>query len=232
MSDDSPADAIQGAAAWLRAILKSIDENGKWSYRNFDVDVDVEIPVARARVLPPWHRVVDNEAKHPALLTLITKRMRTEQDQLMFVDLEGVNRSRSQARLPLCSCRCRPAQSFTNLVDSPPAQGKGIRPHHATVFFDIRNDSDALHARFGVYVAGIIDLPVMGYATRNPRGKNVNGLAKCIERDLPPTSQAGRSPSSPATSLCTRGRREGSMKSSLKRPMADKILKYCHRSKT
>lgn len=53
------------------------------------------------------------------------------------------------------------------------------------VFFDVRNDSDALHTHFGVHVAGIIDLQVLEYATRRPRGGFVNGLAKCIEKDLP-----------------------------------------------
>ncbi|OAG36277.1 hypothetical protein AYO21_09519 [Fonsecaea monophora] len=45
--------------------------------------------------------VVDNEAKIDALVTLVTKRMRVEQAQLTFVDLEGVNLT----------------QSLTNLVD-------------------------------------------------------------------------------------------------------------------
>jgi exonuclease 3'-5' domain-containing protein 1 len=142
--------------------------------------------------------IVDDEAKLHALLTLITKRMRAEQDQLMFVDLEGVNLSRSgtiaimQLLMPpspvvyLIDVHRLEAKAF----DHSTADGTSLQtvlesPNIFKVFFDIRNDSDALHAHFGVNVAGIIDLQVIEYATRNPRGKYVNGLAKCIEKDLP-----------------------------------------------
>lgn len=52
------------------------------------------------------------------------------------------------------------------------------------VFFDVRNDSDALYAQYRVLLAGVIDLQLMELVSRK-RGKvYVNGLAKCIERDL------------------------------------------------
>jgi exonuclease 3'-5' domain-containing protein 1 len=51
------------------------------------------------------------------------------------------------------------------------------------VFFDIRNDSDALFGLFGVRVAGIEDVQLMELASRNFPKRFINGLAKCIERD-------------------------------------------------
>lgn len=34
------------------------------------------------------------------------------------------------------------------------------------VFFDVRNDSDALYHHFNISLAGVVDLQVMEYATR------------------------------------------------------------------
>ncbi|KAF7890495.1 hypothetical protein EAF00_008810 [Botryotinia globosa] len=52
------------------------------------------------------------------------------------------------------------------------------------VFFDVRNDSDALYAHFGVALQGVEDIQLMESATRvttSPR-KYLNGLARCIEQ--------------------------------------------------
>ncbi len=51
------------------------------------------------------------------------------------------------------------------------------------VFFDIRNDSDALYSLYDVHVRGIWDLQLMELASRSSQKKCVNGLARCIERD-------------------------------------------------
>ncbi|KAL2168304.1 hypothetical protein VTG60DRAFT_169 [Thermothelomyces hinnuleus] len=56
------------------------------------------------------------------------------------------------------------------------------------VFFDVRNDSDALYSHFGVRLEGVVDLQLMELATRpapavRPPNVFVSGLAKCIERD-------------------------------------------------
>lgn len=49
------------------------------------------------------------------------------------------------------------------------------------VFFDIRNDSDALFSHYGVRVQGIEDVQLMELATRGGSKRLVNGLARCIE---------------------------------------------------
>ncbi|OBT72183.1 hypothetical protein VF21_10532 [Pseudogymnoascus sp. 05NY08] len=54
------------------------------------------------------------------------------------------------------------------------------------VFFDVRNDSAALHGNFAVSLAGIHDIQLMELATRTrPRSKKfLHGLARCITSDL------------------------------------------------
>ena len=93
------------------------------------------------------------------------------------------------------------------------------------VFFDIRNDSDALHAHYDINVAGVIDLQLIEYATRNPRGRFVNGLAKCITYDLPSipgwtaTKDKGRRLFAPEAG--------GRYEVFLERPMSQEIINYC-----
>lgn len=53
------------------------------------------------------------------------------------------------------------------------------------VFFDVRNDSDALFSHFKIHLAGVQDIQLMELATRNYSKKYVKGLAKCIEKDAP-----------------------------------------------
>jgi exonuclease 3'-5' domain-containing protein 1 len=52
------------------------------------------------------------------------------------------------------------------------------------VFFDVRNDSDALFSHFGISLSGIHDIQLMELATRPYQRRYVSGLAKCIERDI------------------------------------------------
>lgn len=51
------------------------------------------------------------------------------------------------------------------------------------VFFDIRNDSDALFSLYGIRVQGIEDVQLMELASRSFSKRCVHGLAKCIEKD-------------------------------------------------
>ena len=141
--------------------------------------------------------IVDNETKLKTLLAHITRCVWEQEDQLVFIELEGVNLSRfgkiaiMQMLLPpspivyLIDVHVLGPEAFEVIAEATSL--KSILESKITykVFFDIRNDSDALYAHFGVSVAGVIDLQVLEYATRQPRGKFVNGLAKCIEKDLP-----------------------------------------------
>ncbi|KAK7943760.1 uncharacterized protein PG986_012873 [Apiospora aurea] len=53
------------------------------------------------------------------------------------------------------------------------------------VFFDVRNDSGALFSHYSIRLRGVADLQLMELAARSYGSRRfVNGLAKCIERDL------------------------------------------------
>lgn len=54
------------------------------------------------------------------------------------------------------------------------------------VFFDVRNDSDALFAHFGVALQGMEDVQLMESATRTTTAsrKFLSGLAKCVEQNV------------------------------------------------
>ncbi|KIW33340.1 uncharacterized protein PV07_00197 [Cladophialophora immunda] len=52
------------------------------------------------------------------------------------------------------------------------------------VFFDVRNDSDALHYHFNIALQGVKDVQLMENASRRYGSKRLlNGLARCIEID-------------------------------------------------
>ena len=70
-------------------------------------------------------------------------------------------------------------------------RGKSLKdiPHDAKipkVFFDVRDDSDALFSHFGVELHGVEDVQLMESATRRTTVSRgfVSGLAKCIENKL------------------------------------------------
>lgn len=62
------------------------------------------------------------------------------------------------------------------------------------MFFDVRNDSDALFSLYGISLAGVQDLQLMELATKRQgrSTKYVCGLAKCIERDVQMTAEQKR----------------------------------------
>ncbi|KAF2003601.1 hypothetical protein P154DRAFT_589919 [Amniculicola lignicola CBS 123094] len=72
-------------------------------------------------------------------------------------------------------------------LPTPPPTLKYILedPHIPKIFFDVRNDSDALYSHFGVKLQGIQDLQLMELAQRiNVSRQYLSGLAKCIDRHL------------------------------------------------
>ena len=58
-------------------------------------------------------------------------------------------------------------------------------PSIQKVFFDVRNDSDALFAHFQITLDGVQDLQGMELAARVGSKKLFSGLAKCIENHSP-----------------------------------------------
>ncbi|KAB8346002.1 hypothetical protein FH972_023054 [Carpinus fangiana] len=115
----------------------------------------------------------------------------------LYMDLEGISLSRDGS---ICIIQVYlPTESHAYLIDicgldsaafsTPCSTHETLKSvlEDATipkVFFDVRNDSDALHAHFRVKLAGVQDLQVMEVATRPlNRRRNVNGLARCIKHD-------------------------------------------------
>jgi exonuclease 3'-5' domain-containing protein 1 len=114
----------------------------------------------------------------------------------LYVDLEGNNLSRL-GTLSLVTVLVGPGEKVylidvttlgRDAFDVAGSDGRSLRSilessEIIKVFFDIRNDSDALYSLYGVHVRGIWDLQLMELASRNFQKRCVNGLAKCIERD-------------------------------------------------
>ncbi|KAK4502453.1 hypothetical protein PRZ48_005878 [Zasmidium cellare] len=57
-------------------------------------------------------------------------------------------------------------------------------PNIIKVFFDVRNDSDALYSLYGIHLKAVEDIQLFEFASRTYDKRYVNGLAKCIERHL------------------------------------------------
>ena len=121
----------------------------------------------------------------------------------MYIDLEGVNLCRDGSisiltllidtdtpttRVYLIDVHTLGAQAFNTAGMKHNKTLKDILEDAEIpkVFFDVRNDSDALFAHFGVALQGIEDVQLMESATRNTTAsrKSLNGLAKCIETNI------------------------------------------------
>lgn len=116
----------------------------------------------------------------------------------LYIDLEGNSLSR-EGTLSLITLLVEPRHTVhliddTGLGDdaftTTGSTGRTIKQileskEVCKVFFDIRNDSDALYSLHGVRVRGIEDLQLMELASRISWRKYVNGLAECIDRDAP-----------------------------------------------
>ena len=97
------------------------------------------------------------------------------------------------------------------------------------VFFDVRNDSDALFSLYGIRLAGTTDLQLMELAARNDGRKWLRGLKTCIERHSGMTAnemyewltgkEKGRELFAPESG--------GSYEVFSQRPLREEVWKYC-----
>ncbi|KAI9774098.1 MAG: hypothetical protein M1840_005191 [Geoglossum simile] len=97
------------------------------------------------------------------------------------------------------------------------------------VFFDIRNDSDALFSHYQISVNCIQDLQLMELATRTFSRRYVNSLAKCIERDSTMTTAEKRDwrRIKDSTSRLYDPKQGGRCQVFNDRPILPDILRYC-----
>lgn len=115
----------------------------------------------------------------------------------IYIDLEGVNLSRHGTisilqlyihptnKVYLIDVLVLKEKCFSTPATVGPLTLKDILESKSTpkVFFDVRNDSDALYSHFQIKLAGVVDLQLWELAARPFAGKYVKGLAKCIEND-------------------------------------------------
>ena len=160
----------------------------------------------------------------------------------LYIDLEGNNLSRS-GTLSLLTILVEPRRTIY-LIDVTTLGREAFTTASSNqrtlqyilesndiikVFFDIRNDSDALFGLYGIRVAGIQDLQLMELAARRSSKRCVNGLARCIEQD----AQLGIAEQRTWKAVKERGRdlfapeRGGSYAVFDTRPLSDDMKKYC-----
>ncbi|KAJ6190332.1 hypothetical protein N7519_000353 [Penicillium mononematosum] len=102
-------------------------------------------------------------------------------------------------------------------------------PSIPKVFFDVRNDSDALFSHYQIELSGVQDLQLMELATRRFSKRRVNGLGKCIENDAGMTADERAS----WKAFKHKGREMfapecgGSYEVFNTRPLSDEIRQYC-----
>ncbi|KAJ6005731.1 hypothetical protein N7451_003675 [Penicillium sp. IBT 35674x] len=119
----------------------------------------------------------------------------------LYIDIEGVNLSRTgsisimqifvlpQRRIYLVDIHVLKDEAFSQQGPSGITLRSVLEsPSIPKVFYDVRNDSDALFAHYHISLDGIQDLQLMELATRKFSKRYVTGLGKCIEHDAQMTS--------------------------------------------
>jgi exonuclease 3'-5' domain-containing protein 1 len=160
----------------------------------------------------------------------------------LYIDLEGIKLSRSGS-VSLIGLYVAP-QSKSYIVDvhilgrdvfsttnNAGCTLKSILESRTIpkVFFDIRNDSDALYSHYQISVNGIIDLQLLELALRQGSKNYVAGLAKCIEKDSPVPDATKRSwrYMKDTVGRLYDPKRGGSYEVFNERPIRQEILQYC-----
>jgi exonuclease 3'-5' domain-containing protein 1 len=149
--------------------------------------------------------IVDNPPQITKLqdhIDLISQRKSAE--PFIYIDLEGNNLSRS-GTISILTILLNGSKSSNNtnskqvyLIDvhklgvqafnTTASDGKNLRgilqdDNISKVFFDVRNDADALFAHYQVKLRGVEDIQLMESASRKTthHRRLLNGLARCIE---------------------------------------------------
>ena len=176
----------------------------------------------------------------PALETLLNETKNLPNDPpSFFIDIEGVKLGR-HGTISIISMYVTPTKTIY-LVDVR-ALGKSAfsttnsslkgffeSSNIRKVFFDIRNDSDALFSLYQVSVDGIEDLQLMELATRKGRKDFVADLAKCINVDcaMPTAAKAEWQRTKEHATGMFDPKRGGSYEVFNERPVKPEIVQYC-----
>jgi len=114
----------------------------------------------------------------------------------LFLDLEGVSLGR-QGTISILQILVPPSRTvylldvhlLGNLIFSTKSNtGTTLKDilessKYPKVFFDVRNDSDALYAHYSVELNSVIDIQLLEFGTRPRAGRFLKGLAKSITED-------------------------------------------------
>ena len=160
----------------------------------------------------------------------------------IYIDLEGDHLSR-HGSISIMQIFVRPTNQVYLLdifvlgekaFNTPGQSGTDLRAVLQSesipkVFFDVRNDADALFAHFGVSMEGVADVQLMEVAARRSSKLLLAGLGKCIEQDArlkgevlkrwKATKERGLSLFAPE--------RGGSYEIFNNRPLSEDIMAYC-----
>ncbi|KAK2590966.1 hypothetical protein QQS21_011345 [Conoideocrella luteorostrata] len=195
---------------------------------------------SRAHLSETPPKVIDSQADMSELVDTL-QGLPIEPPSL-YIDLEGINLSR-QGTIAILQVFVRPSGQ-TYLIDVKELQDKSFSTRGEKgltfkdilesesipkVFFDVRNDSDALYSHFKIHLGGIQDLQLMELATRTFSRRCVNGLSKCIERDAPfsYTERNAWMQSKERGLRLFAPERGGSYEVFTQRPLPDDIIYYC-----
>lgn len=138
--------------------------------------------------------IVDSEPSVVALIDYLDSL--PTQPPSLYLDIEGVNLSR-HGSISILQLLVLP-KSHIFLIDIFVLQEKAFYTSNTSgtnlqsilesalvpkVFFDVRNDADALFAHFQISMQGIYDVQLLEVATRTHSKDRVFGLARCVEMD-------------------------------------------------
>ena len=131
------------------------------------------------------YTIISTVSQMTILLDSVSIPTLTTSSPSLYFDVEGINLSR-YGSISIIELHhepsSRPDKSHTYLIDvhilgflafsTASAEGVSLKtilesPKTPKVFFDVRMDSDALYALFGIKLAGIIDLQLMEVVSRS-----------------------------------------------------------------
>ena len=167
----------------------------------------------------------------------------------MYIDLEGVNLCREGSlsiftlmidtgipirRVCLFDVHLLGAKAFNTAGEKQKTLKDILQDDKIPkVFFDVRNDADALFAHFGVALQGVEDVQLMESAMRKTtkNRKLLNGLAKCVEQNVllwfHSTNLASWKAAKEKGEKLFKPERGGSYEVFNQRPIPEEILSYC-----
>ena len=161
----------------------------------------------------------------------------------MYIDLEGVDLCR-EGTISILTLLVNTGVSKVYLID---AHVLGAQAFNTTgvekktlkdilqdesipkVFFDVRNDSDALFAHFGVQLQGVEDVQLMESATRRTTTSRrlLSGLARCVEDNVPMSERGNWKQAKQKGERLFKPEYGGSYGVFNQRPIPEEIIDYC-----